>query len=622
MAAENTTDPAEKKVDADVVVEGEIAPDKFDELYAEIEQLSQDGLTDEERLAINTKLHEDGLLPELHIVGIDEKQKAVMIQNTQDKSTVWVDEKGQVIMVEDANKQKRSFTYDDKGELKTITDGGKEYHKNNQGVWVDRDNKPTGASNPEVDKDGNYSFTNADGNKTARRADGSQVQTDKNGNVTEITYANGSKRSLQYDKDGNITGITEEEKGGKNKKQYHQGEYVDKNGVKKTGWVDEKGNPTGNSNPKVNADGSYSYLNEKGNVVTHDTNGTSTTSKHALKIDANGKVTEVKYPSGYTQSFTYDKDGNLSQVKDQTGGQWTLGPDGKWRGPNGAVSDASVRVDEDGTVHIVNKDGSSEAHKADGSSFTRKADGSEHVRNQDGQLTEIRNPAGLTTKITYSDTGPKASITRIESGNLVFVQGADGKLHLNGEGPGLNATVNQHSEIVLAAPDGSGMTVKADGSLLMTDAQKNVTGILYPDGSTRGFQYANGQLVGIKDGNDIWTRNTDGTWSGPKMGTAQSINVDAHGNYIIKQADGTTTYRYTDLTSATVYANGTTVTRNAYGNVTGVKAGGTTWQRGGENGEQWIEVRNGKPTGKASWQEPQVDKNGNVIFGAPQQRAA
>jgi YD repeat-containing protein len=704
------TEVAPEQADVSEDVAKDVQSGNFEEVYNELNTLNDDPAAFQENLdVINQKLENEGVLPGLDIVGVDEASKGIILKNESDGSTRTVDQQGRTIASTDANGNSVAVKYKDEHstdivEIKETRNGQTHTYTKQGNDWVDEKGNKTGARDPVLDKDGNYSFKNADGSKTTRKSDGTEVvsslddqdkpetitypdgskhtikyngqdvaavlgadgkpvyafdgkqwvngkgepqdfanirydskgnqiittkddadvTTNTNGKVTDIAYADGSKRSFTYNDKG-IETITETARDGQTVKTYHQND--------KGQWVDEKGVATGNSNPQVDAEGNYSFTNKDGKTVTTTTDGKQTVSEHGFKKDEQGRVVEVDYPNGKKQTFSYDKTtGELNQITDADGNKWTLGADKQWHATkangdvlkdskgNPVVSDAKVFVDDHGNYNIWNSDGSKEKYNPDGSSTRTNADGSAISRDTQGRIDEIKTANGDTTKISYGTDG---KINGYDHPAVSYQQGADGKWTMTDKKTGQTTP----ADVAIAVDDfgtvkvvdkQTGMTkvAKADGSYMLSFKDQPL-GIFYADGTTqRAFKYDDrGQLIGVQDQNNQWAKGADGLWRDSKGQVARDVQVDKQGNYIIKEANGTTTYRYTDNTSTAVTAGGTKVHRDDAGVITGVDlANGNSWQFDQQN-ERWVEYNSdGKQTGKISNGTPNLDAQGDVTF--------
>jgi YD repeat-containing protein len=252
------------------------------------------------------------------------------------------DDQGRVTAIEYPNGTKREIGYGEDGQINRVVqptgevlvlvDGKWEYETKGgdggkpgtnlggggekTGIGA-KPNKAPDFSNPSVSGDGTFRFEQADGSRTAVFTDGTSMRSTEDGarifandkgQVTSIRYKNGDSRSFNYDIDGNLIGFQEN---GEKYTVNRQGEILDK-----------KGEKTGRKDAVVTADGKFSYTDEHNGFVTINTDRTSEIAKNDKSFvhkDADGNITDVKYPDGTTQQFGYDENGNLQSITDKNG---------------------------------------------------------------------------------------------------------------------------------------------------------------------------------------------------------------------------------------------------------------------------------------------------------------
>jgi YD repeat-containing protein len=365
-------------------------------------------------------------------------------------------------------------------------------------------------------------------------------------------------------------------------------------------------------------DGLVEFRDKTGQAYSIDESG-NVDKKEGIKVDEKGRVTEVDYGNGNKQQFGYDQNGNLNKVVDGSGNTWNLGEDGKWHakvGGQDVTSDATVYVDDDGTYVITNKDGSVESYRQDGSSSTRYADNSVIERNTAGQVSEIRSATGQVTKVEWSGTGEDAVVTSVELDGQKITY-SNGK-YISSDGRTYQSVVVDKNGTVTLGDDKGSTEIRADGSAVFQSKDGKTTYVWYT-----GYQNNSNSLSDewLTDNeyrsadSGTWNKRDDGSWENEETGqTVKDIHADSEGNIIITDNNGNKTYKYSDGTQTTVRADGVTYSQNRNGIVTEVTAGDTTWQKGGDHGEKWIEMKNGKPTGQQAASAPEVDSNGNIVI--------
>ncbi|CAN5421123.1 hypothetical protein BH10CYA1_BH10CYA1_02580 [soil metagenome] len=258
---------------------------------------------------------------------------------------VQVDKDGHVTEVTLPNNQKRSFGYDQKGELNSITEPDGKSYKSVDGKWVDAQGKAAPFDKPAVSSTGDLVMTTADlrivtetqDNKTTalNPKDNSVVTYDGNFHVTNVHYANGQTRSFGYDHD-NLTSITETD--GK--------VYTQKDGQ----WLGPDNSNTYNSDAKVLPDGTYSYKQADGKIVSTTTTGDASQINpdgSVCRFDANHRISEITYTDGKKTQFGYDDQGNPNKVVTTDGKTLTL-QTGHWvdsQNKDTGISDLRVQGD-------------------------------------------------------------------------------------------------------------------------------------------------------------------------------------------------------------------------------------------------------------------------------------
>ncbi|RTL38775.1 MAG: hypothetical protein EKK48_20260 [Candidatus Melainabacteria bacterium] len=280
----------------------------------------------------NKKLQEAGVMPETATV-IDKP------------ANVQVDKNGHVTEVTLPNNQKRTFGYDQKGELNSITEPDGRSYKNVDGKWIDAQGKAAPFEKPAVSSNGDLVMTTADqrivtesqdGKTTALNPkDNSVVTYDGNYHVTNVHYANGQSRSFTYDHD-TLTSITETD--GK--------VYT----LKDNRWLGPDNANTFNSDAKVLPDGTYTYRQPDGKTISTSTSGQISQINpdgSVCHFDANHRISEIIYTDGKKTQFGYDDQGHPNKLITTDGKTLTL-QDGKWRDAQNqdtGISDFRVQAD-------------------------------------------------------------------------------------------------------------------------------------------------------------------------------------------------------------------------------------------------------------------------------------
>ncbi len=190
------------------------------------------------------------------------------------QSQTTVDGDGRLRSVTRPNGHTAKMEYDKSGALKEVQLPEKSFKKED-GVWneYDKDGKKVGKFDGDfattkdgdvavIDKDGSSEIYHRDGSSTSTGADKSQVVTGPDGEVTSVTYPNGSTNKIQYDADGFPKQIDSSNGSKLVNEGDHWTEY--KNG-KKVGTVD--------GGFEVREDGSIVSVDSKGNRTTTHRDG-------------------------------------------------------------------------------------------------------------------------------------------------------------------------------------------------------------------------------------------------------------------------------------------------------------------------------------------------------------
>lgn len=284
--------------------------------------------------AYNKRLQDAGVLPE----------SATPIEKP---ANVKIDKDGHVTEVTLPNNQKRTFGYDGKGELNSITEPDGKSYKSVDGKWVDGQGKPAPFEKPAVSSNGDLVMTTRDQRYVTETQDGkitalnpkdnSVVTYDGNFHVTNVHYANGQSRSFGYDKD-TLTSITETD--GK--------VYKLKDGQ----WLGPDNANTYNADAKVLSDGTYSYRQPDGKIISTGTTGAQSQINpdgSVCRFDANHRISEITYTDGKRTQFGYDDQGHPNKITTTDGKTLTL-QNGKWvDGQNKDTGISDVRVQGDGS---------------------------------------------------------------------------------------------------------------------------------------------------------------------------------------------------------------------------------------------------------------------------------
>ncbi|MBS1956377.1 MAG: hypothetical protein JST89_19475 [Cyanobacteria bacterium SZAS-4] len=240
------------------------------------------------------------------------------------------------------------------------------------------------------------------------------------GLIQAMVMPDGKIQRFEYSADGKLTGVID----GSGKS------YTIDQTTGKSKYYDEANEQWVTTPGKFSLDqktGAITITNDNGTREVHQVDGSIVKYNDNQKDkDGNPLVVEVGFAydptnknSRGTMKFDYDKDGNLTSVRDQQGATWTKNADNKWQsdkvGADGKpiVSDADFSVDNQGAVTIRHKN-SRETYHADGSKEKVTMVGDpvtstvDVITDRAGHLTEIKGSNGSNIKVTYN--GDKESV--------------------------------------------------------------------------------------------------------------------------------------------------------------------------------------------------------------------
>ena len=438
------------------------------------------------------------------------------------------DSLGNVVKTTDGEGNTTAYGYDSLSRVITITDalGGKtaySYDKNSNVTAITYADGSTYR----------YSYDNNDRLLTTTDPAGLKSQNcyDKGGQLLAVTEGNSTlseSRTTRYSYDtrGNVTAVTDALGGTATR------EYDTRNRVTKT--VSPKGNETavtydalGNVKAQTNALGyttTYGY-DKKGRLVNENIAGLE---QYQYRYDSRDRLISVEGENSLV-TYTYNSVGNLTSVTNGTGEKTTYDYDKAGNltketdallnthtfayNKNGSLKESTdengvtTRYDYDALNRLVNKD--------TGETLSSAAYGYDSM----GRMTEM------------SDVTGESVYTYDSAGRLITATDGNGKKLTYGYDIYGNVTS-------VTYPDGKSVTYTFDALDRMTsvtdlegkttryeyDADGNLTKVIRPDGETRLFYDALGQVTGIgnvKDGETI---------------SAYAYRYDGRGNIVFEEA--------------------------------------------------------------------------------------
>lgn len=219
----------------------------------------------------------------------------VTVTDAQGNETeLLLNENSQVGQLTDANGRLINFSYDTQGNLTQIV-----APKNNSTLFG-YDNR--GNLTSQVDAEGNITeFTYEENFNqltgfTDPLGNGIDYSYDESGNLTTITYEDGSSETFSYDENGDVT------------------VSVNRRGQEILYSYNDRGQVVSQINPDAEVPIEYTY-DERGNLDTvTDGNGTID-----LDYDERDRLTKIAYPNGRFLEYTYDEGDRRTSLTDQDG---------------------------------------------------------------------------------------------------------------------------------------------------------------------------------------------------------------------------------------------------------------------------------------------------------------
>ena len=570
----------------------------------------------------------------------------------------------------------RKIEYDAEGNPTKIVENGQVLEKQADGSWTGPD---TEGSHIEVTREGGISRVgaeqtwtrNLDNSITRTYADGtSTTERERDGRieVTQVVDKEGNTRDIAYDQNGKAISVVQTSPDGEKTLllgKNDQGTLM----VRRPGtdqWVVAK-------EVYTDLDGKVTVTTDSGEIEIPGREGGNNSGGESKveRTNINGEdlVTRVTYPDGRHREFSYDQNGELTEVRRSSGTVYNQEADGTWTstdadGTKTKLQDVEVDKNgnltwKEGLLHFrENADGTGERVDLEERS-TVKYD------SQDRPV-EITNDKG-TRKVEYGEDGQPRSITDVDGKTTWVREGEDRWTRIGPDGRPTSDPPETYNGKAEVEPDGDvvwrqtgtdrvtreytdgSLSIKqsdtrekwnADGKLIETrkyddkdrvvavenargkrtieyGPDDRVTKITEPDGSSwerdgdTWKEYRDGEATGktaqIEVGQNGWVERK-------VAGSSETVTEYTDGSRLVEKDDGSSMeYNASNKISLVTYPDGRqrSFLYSADGDLTEVrKSSGTTYQRG-DNGT-W--VRTSADGQKSEVRDVELEENGDLSW--------
>lgn len=409
------------------------------------------------------------------------------------------DSNGKIVDISDAAGRRTSFRYDENGVPNAMQEpDGAVWQSTDNLNWTNSETGESRKGKVTVLDNGSYTIEKQSGESTTLNLDGSTVSRDDQGRVTNVTNAMGESRRFGYNEDGTMTtmqtpdGMVWSSEDGKNwSRQGARGTVNIEVSVSDQGAVTERVNGFEN----VHRTDGWTEQTADNQKLTFRVTDSGTT---VYKNDA-GKIIKLEGANGESREFDYDRDGNMTMVKEPSGEVWEREPGTeKWKNQaSEEVREFQARVTETGFY----------AERSEAGTRLFNSDSSSILLDNNGRKTEVTNNRGETSKIGY---GADGRINRVESPDGRVIETTDGVNWTDTaseQSRRLQVAVNDNGAIITKdATTGETVVTALDGNTVTKDERGRVTRIDPGDGSYRTIEYGYGSLP-----SEIEVTNKDGT---------------------------------------------------------------------------------------------------------------
>ncbi len=211
--------------------------------------------------------------------------------------------------------------------------------------------------------DGRTKVRGVDGSETIIEPGKGQMTTNLKGEVTSVTYPDGTTKKIEYDENGNVTKI-----------QARDGSTIEREGEH---WRITKGGETAFLDGDINVtkEGDIYSVADDGSIQIRHRDGSETVTHHdqsQVCTNSERKVTSItRAPDLKTTTIEYGRDGEPRLIKNPDGTNWLKqGP--YWnrydqKGNRVEQHKGDIEVTESGDISMKKSDGSAVVHHLDGS---------------------------------------------------------------------------------------------------------------------------------------------------------------------------------------------------------------------------------------------------------------